>query len=229
MREQALDPRSAREAELVEVLSSYVEPRAVSYRFVVAFALLGLLGCVGVAWAASQAQTRPPIRFEPRAQETLARGIAAFERGQWDESERLLVAARESGQVPTQRLEDYLERLALVRRDSERLMRAEEALEVGEPERALALTALIAANSALFPQAELLGRAARARAEQMAAKKLAAQMDVEAARQASPVSVVRSDEPDPSRGAPPLQKKKPRREPRPTPSRPADRSGDADW
>jgi hypothetical protein len=228
MREPALDPRSAREAELVEVLSSYVEPRAVSYRFVVAFVLLGLLGCVGVAWAASQARTRPPVRFEPRAQETLARGVAAFERGQWDESERLLLAARESGQVPTQRLEDYLERLALVRRDSERLMRAEEALEVGEPERALALTALIAANSALFPQAELLGRAARARAEQLAAKKLAGQMDVEAARQASPVAVVRSDEAEPS-SAESTQKKKPRRGARTVQPRPADRSNDADW
>jgi hypothetical protein len=228
MREPALDPRSAREAELVEVLSSYVEPRAVSYRFVVAFVLLGLLGCVGVAWAASQARTRPPVRFEPRAQETLARGIAAFERGQWDESERLLLAARESGQVPTQRLEDYLERLALVRRDSERLMRAEEALEVEEPERALALTALIAANSALFPQAELLVRAARARAEQRAAKKLAGQMDVEAARQASPVAVVRSDEAEPS-SAESTQKKQPRRGARTVQPLPADRSNDADW
>ncbi len=237
MREEALDPRSAREAELVEVLSSYVEPRAVSYRFVIAFVLLGLLGCVAVAWAASQAETHPPIRFEPRAQETLARGIAAFERGQWDESERLLLAARESNQVPTQRLEDYLERLALVRRDSERLMRAEEALEVGEPERALALTALIAANSALFPQAELLSRSARARAEQLAAKKLTAQAQAEAPGSVREPMIdgrvaVQASEGDVARTAAPPQASEPqpkKRTPRTRPAPPVGRTNDGNW
>lgn len=226
MREEPLDARSAREAELVEVLSSYVEPRAVSYRFVVAFVVLGLLACVGVAWTASQARMRPPVRFEPRAHETLARGVAAFERGHWDESERLLLAARESGQVPTQRLEDYLERLALVRRDSERLVRAEEALNVDEPERALALTALITANSVLFPQAEVLGRAARARAAQLAANKQAAGM--QAAREASPAEM-ESDSSVPS-SEPALQKKpQVRRTPRTTAAPATNRGGDADW
>jgi hypothetical protein len=192
MQEEAVDPRSAREAELVEVLSSYVEPRAVSYRFVVGFVLVGLLGCVSVAWAASRAPLHVPLRFEPRAQEQLERGIVAFEHGDWDESERLLLAARASGQVAPQRLEDYLERLALVQRDSERLLRAEEALEVGEPERALALTGLIAANSAFFAQAEVLSRAARARADELIARKLAAQTDAEAARQASRAAAARS-------------------------------------
>jgi hypothetical protein len=185
MQEEPLDPRSAREAELVEVLSSYVEPRVVSYRFVVGFVLAGLLGCVSVAWAASQAPIHVPIRFEPRAQESLEQGVRAFERGDWDESERLLLAARASGQVAPQRLDDYLERLALVRRDSDRLLRAEEALEVGEPERALALTTLVAPNSAFFAQAEVLSRAARVRAEELLVKKQAAQLDAETARQES--------------------------------------------
>jgi hypothetical protein len=226
MQEEAIDPRSAREAELVEVLSSYVEPRAVSYRFVVGFVLVGLLGCVSVAWAASRAEMHVPLRFEPRAQEHLEQGIRAFERGDWDESERLLTAARQSGQVAPQRLEDYLERLALVRRDNERLLRAEEALEVGEPERALALTALIASNSAFFAPAEVLSRAARARAEELAAKKLAAQMDAEAVRQASRAAVVRTYVP----GSPvePPHTKPLRHGPRAHPSG-MDRSIDADW
>jgi hypothetical protein len=116
----------------------------------------------------------------------------AFERGDWDESERLLLAVRESGQVQPQRLDDYLERLALVRRDSDRLLRAEEALEVGEPERALALTALIAANSAFFAQAEVLSRAARARVDELIAKKQALQTDAEAARQGSRAAAART-------------------------------------
>jgi hypothetical protein len=227
MQEEAQDARSAREAELVEVLSSYVEPRVVSYRFVVAFVLLGLLGCVSVAWAASRAQLEVPLRFEPRAQQNLELGIRAFERGDWDESERLLLSARQSGQVAPQRLEDYLERLALVRRDSERLLRAEEALEVGEPERALALTALIASNSAFFAQAEVLSRTARARAEEIAAKKLAAQMDAEAARQASRAAVVRTYVPESPAEAPHVKTQ--RRAARTHPARGAGRDTDADW
>jgi hypothetical protein len=227
MQEEAQDARSAREAELVEVLSSYVEPRVVSYRFVVSFVVLGLLGCVSVAWAASQAQIHVPIRFEPGAQQNLEAGIKAFERGDWDESERLLLAARQSGQVAPQRLEDYLERLALVRRDSERLLRAEEALEVGEPERALALTALVASNSAFFAQAEVLSRAARARAEEIAAKKLANQMDAEAAHQASRAAVVRTYVPESPVEA--SHVKTPRRGARPPAVRGIDRNTDADW
>jgi len=191
MQEEA-DARSAREAELVEVLSSYVEPRVVSYRFVVGFVLVGLMGSVFVAWTASQAQMSAPIRFEPEAQENLERGIQAFERGEWDESERLLLAARQSGQVAPQRLDDYLERLALLRRDSERLLRAEEALEVGEPERALALAGLVAANSAFFAQAEVLSRAARAQAAEIAAKKAAAQSEAEAALKAARAAAARN-------------------------------------
>lgn len=227
MQEEVQDPRSAREAELVEVLSSYVEPRVVSYRFVVGFVLLGLLGCVSVAWAASQAQTHIPIRFEPRAQQNLELGIGAFERGDWDESERLLLSARQSGQVAPQRLDDYLERLALVRRDSERLLRAEEALEVGEPERALALTALVAANSAFYAQAEVLSRAARARAEEIAAKKLAAQMDTEATHQASRAAVVRTYVPESPAEASHVKTHK--RGARTPAARTGDRATDADW
>lgn len=226
MQDEALEARSAREAELVEVLSSYVEPQAVSYRFVVGFVLVGLLGCVSVAWAASRAEMHVPIRFEPGAQESLERGVRAFERGDWDESERLLLAARASAQVAPQRLEDYLERLALVRRDSDRLLRAEEALEVGDPERALALTTLVASNSAFFAQAEVLSRAARARAEELAAKKLAAQMDTEAARQASRPAAPRTFVPATPVEAPHLRPA--RRGPHTRPGG-LERGMDADW
>ena len=157
--------RGSREAALSEVLSSYVEPRSVSYRFVGAFVVLGLVGCISVAWAASAAPVAPPVRFEQGSSDLLGRGVAAFNHGEWDEAERLLRQAAESTPQPQPRLEDYMERLALIRHDGERLAHAEEALEADEPERALELLAGIGANSPLFAQAEVLGRAARAQAE----------------------------------------------------------------
>lgn len=157
--------RGSREAALSEVLSSYVEPRHVSYRFVAGFVVLGLVGCLSVAWAASALPAQPPVRFELGTSELMARGVAAFDRGDWDEAGRLLDQAAERAHQPVPRLQDYRERLALIRRDGERLAHAEDALEAEEPERALLLLAGIGANSPLFAQAEVLGRAARAQAQ----------------------------------------------------------------
>jgi hypothetical protein len=157
--------RGSREAALSEVLSSYVEPRNVSYRFVAAFVVLGLAGCLSIAWAASALPAQPPVRFEFGTSELMTRGVAAFNRGDWDEAERLLAQAAQRTHQPVPRLEDYRERLALIRRDGERLAHAEDALEADEPEQALWLLAGIGANSPLFAQAEVLGRAARAQAQ----------------------------------------------------------------
>lgn len=147
---------SPREAELHEVLASYVEPRAVSYGFVIAFVVLGLAGCVWMAWAVSRAPTQIPLRFERGASEALERGIAAFRRGDWDEAEHLLSQARQMAPEAALRLDDYLERLALIRRDQERLARAEAALAQGDLERALAFAGLIGPGSPLHDAAELL-------------------------------------------------------------------------
>ncbi|HEX6239434.1 MAG TPA: hypothetical protein VFZ61_01020 [Polyangiales bacterium] len=200
--------RGNREAALSEVLSSYVEPRSVSYRFVAAFVVLGLLGCISIAWAASAAPLEPPVRFEQGTSGLMERGVVAFNRGDWDEAERLLrqVAARSPQPLP--RLEDYMERLALIRRDGDRLAHAEEALEADEPERALEQLAAIGANSPLFAQAEVLGRAARAQVEAAAhareADRLEAEagrLEAEAERQASGGAVARTLPPAPE--APP--------------------------
>jgi hypothetical protein len=193
--------RSNREAALSEVLSSYVEPRAVSYRFVAAFVVLGLAGCVAIAWAASQIPTQLPVRFETGRSETLEQGVAAFNRGDWDDAERLLRQAAAYSPQAAARLDDYAERLALIRRDGERLARAEEALEANEPERALEQVALIGANSPLFAQAEVLSRAARAQAEASTLAKQAARLEAEAERQASRAAMARTFAPAPE--APP--------------------------
>jgi len=215
--------RGSREAALSEVLSSYVEPRAVSYRFVAAFVVAGLLGCVALAWAASQVPTRSPVRFEAGASDLMARGVAAFHRGDWDEAERLLREAAAHSPQAQARFADYAERLVLIRRDGERLARAEEALEAGDPERALDQLASIGANSPLFAQAEVLSRAARARAEALALIKQTAQLEAEAERQASRAAVARTFAPAPA--APP---------PRPSvrrtgPGQPARHVGEEAW
>lgn len=176
--------RALREAALSEVLSSYVEPRAVSYRFVAGFVVAGLLGCISVAWTASQLPSHAPARFEAAAPESLEKGIAAFNRGDWDEAERLLrKTAPHSPQVAA-RLEDYGERIALIRRDGERLARAEEALDGGDPEQALALAGTVGANSPLYAQAEVLSRAARAQAEAASLAQQAARLEHAASRSA---------------------------------------------
>src|SRR5688500_7621948 len=120
--QQEAEVRGSREAALSEVLSSYVEPRSVSYRFVGAFVVLGLLGCISIAWAASAVPLEPPVRFEQSASDLMARGVVAFNHGEWDDAERLLrqAAAQSPHSVPPPRLQDYMERLALIRRDGER-------------------------------------------------------------------------------------------------------------
>jgi hypothetical protein len=195
--QQEAEQRVGREAALHEVLSSYVERRAVSYRFVATFTVLGLLGSVALAWTASMATARPPLRFEAAGSELMQRGVAAFNRGDWDEAERLLrEAAQQSARVPA-RLEDYAERLALIRRDDERLARAEEALEADDPMRALEQVASVGANSPLFAQAEVLSRAARAQAEAEQLAEQAAQLEAEAERQASGTAMARTLPPAP--------------------------------
>jgi tetratricopeptide (TPR) repeat protein len=155
--------RLAREAELSEVLSSYADPRAVSYRFVTGFVLLGLLLCASVALAGARSVRQVPFRFEAAPPASFERGVAAYERGDWEDA---LKAMREAAKAsPAPRIADYVERLNLVHRDGERLAKAEEALDADEPERALVLAALVAPNSPLFAQAEGLGRKARARME----------------------------------------------------------------
>jgi hypothetical protein len=193
--------RGSREAALSEVLSSYVDGRSVSYRFVAGFVALGLLGCISIAWAASAAPVAPPVRFEQNVSELMERGVAAFNRSEWDEAERLLHQAASRVQRPPARLEDYIERLGLIRHDGERLAHAEEALEADEPERALELLAAIGANSPLFAQAEVLSRAARAQAESVVHARMTEQLEREAERQASEAAVARTSPPPPE--APP--------------------------
>jgi tetratricopeptide (TPR) repeat protein len=207
MQQEALDlearERLNREAALTEVLSSYVEPRAVSYRFVAAFVLAGLTLCGSIAWAASRALTDLPVRFEAAAEGGFERGVTAFNRGDWDEAERLLRQAASQSPHISARVADYADRLQLIRRDGERLARAEEALAVGVPEAALEQVQLIGANSPLFPQAEVLSRAARAQAEAALLAKQAAKLEAEAERQASRAAVARTFAPAPE--APPRQ------------------------
>lgn len=157
--------RAAREAELSEVLSSYVEPRAVSYTFVVSFVVVGLLLCVSVAWAASSRPRAPAFRIQEAAPESFERGVEAYRRNEWDEALQQMRQARAQASKPDPRVDDYIERLELIRVDGERLARAEEALAADHPARALALAGLIAPNSPLFPQAELLERTARAQVQ----------------------------------------------------------------
>jgi len=159
------EARAAREAELLQVLSSYADPRAVSYRFVLAFVLLGLLLSASVAFAGARSRRQQPFRFEAAMPASFARGVRAYENGDWDEALKAMQEAQRASTVPAPRLVDYIERLALVQRDGERLAKADEALDADEPERALVLAALVAPNSPLFSQAEGLGRKARARLE----------------------------------------------------------------
>jgi hypothetical protein len=203
------EQRVSREAALSEVLSSYIERRAVSYRFVAVFVVLGLVGSVTLAWTASMATARPSLRFEAAGSELMRRGVAAFDRGDWDEAERILREAAEAAPRVPVRLSDYAERLALIRRDGERLARAEEALEADSPARALAQVALIGANSPLFAQAEVLSRAARAQAEAELLAEQAAQLEAEAERQASRAAVARALPPAPA--APPPRSVRPHR------------------
>jgi hypothetical protein len=163
--QQNLEDGGAREAELVEVLASYAEPRAVSFRFVAVFALLGLLACASLAWLTARAPRRVPLRFEPEPTASFQRGVQAFRSGDFREALHFMREAQSALRHPVPRVEDYIERLELIRRDEERLERAEQALEANEPARALALTALFAPNSPLFAQAEGLGRNARAQLE----------------------------------------------------------------
>jgi hypothetical protein len=160
--QEIVDDGGAREAELLEVLSNYAEPRAVSFRFVVAFVLLGLVGCASLAWLVAGAPRREPLRFEPPPASGFQRGVGAFHAADWDEALRSMREAQAAMDEPLPRLEDFIERLELTLRDEERLSRAEQALAGNEPERALAVAALIAPNSLLFAQAESLQRKARA-------------------------------------------------------------------
>lgn len=157
--------RLAREAELSEVLSSYADPRAVSYRFVLGLTLAGLLLSASVALAGARSTKRVPFRLEGPPPAAFARGVAAYERGDWEEALLSLREACRAGQARPARVDDYMERLALVQRDGERLTNAEEALDADEPERALVLASMVAPNSPLFAQAEGLGRKARAQME----------------------------------------------------------------
>jgi hypothetical protein len=160
MQENAEDG-GAREAELLEVLSAYAEPRAVSFRFVAGFVLLGLVSCASLAWLVAGAPRREPLRLEPSAAAGFQRGVGAFRAADWDEALRLMREAQSALDEPLPRVEDFVERLELILRDEERLSRVEQALAESDPARALSVAALIAPNSPLFAQAEGLERKAR--------------------------------------------------------------------
>lgn len=210
--------RAAREAELAEVLSSYADPRIVSYRFVVGFVVVGLLGSALVASTFAGRPLRQPLRFEAPAPEAYAHGVAAYQRGDWHEAELAMHDAARRAAGPAPRVADYLERLDLVHQDGDRLSKAEEALEADEPERALVLVAQVASSSPLFAQAEGLGRKARARME------LDMRTDPVLHEEAEPVLIDPRPEPAVNDG-----KRRPRARPRPVIVKPPEPSYEGAW
>jgi TPR repeat protein len=120
--------RLARDAELSEVLSSYADPRTVSYAFVLGFTLFGLALSALVALAGARATKQVPFRLEAAPPAAYARGVAAYERGDWEEALQALREASSAGAAGSARIDDYIERLTIVQRDGDRLSNAEEAL-----------------------------------------------------------------------------------------------------
>jgi hypothetical protein len=131
---------------------------------VLAGAALCLLMAVS---AAGMPQGAPPARAAEADPKVFGRGVLAYQNGEWEDAE---VAFREViTRTPNHaRALDYLERLSLIRRDAERIRRAEEALVAGEPRRASLLASSVAANSPLFAQSERLARSAHDQLEHTA-------------------------------------------------------------
>jgi tetratricopeptide (TPR) repeat protein len=121
----------------------------------------GLVLCAATSLAVSGLPRGAPRARSPDGEAVaIARGVEAYQRDEWEVAEG---AFREvlAGAPGHARAQDYLERLALIRRDAERLRRAEEALVAGEPERASLLASAVAPNSPLFAQSERVARGAR--------------------------------------------------------------------
>jgi hypothetical protein len=180
--QENVDEGGSREAELLEVLSAYAEPRVVSFRFVAAFVLLGLLGCASLAWLAAGAPRHQPLRFEAAPAAGFQRGVGAFRAADWDEALRLMREAQGALDEPLPRVEDFIDRLELIRRDEERLVRVEQALAANDAARALGVAGLIAPNSPLFAQAEGLSRRARVQLQSSSPNEPPAQSQAEGAQ-----------------------------------------------
>jgi hypothetical protein len=140
-------------------------PAPTGWASVVALVVLGLVLCSAVAATVARLPRHAPRPRSPEGESgTISRGVEAYRRGEWEAAEGAFreVLVQAPGHA---RAQDYLERLAMIRRDAERLRRAEEALVAGEPERASLLASAVAPNSPLFAQSE---RVARSASEQLA-------------------------------------------------------------
>jgi hypothetical protein len=134
--------------------------RPLGWVWVGALVALGLALCAGGALAVASVAPKPRLPSAPQADpRAFSDAVGAYERGEWEQAE--LAFRKVLEQAPGHaRAEDYLERLALTRRDAERLAQAEEALVRGEPRRASQLASAVAPNSPLFAQAERVARSA---------------------------------------------------------------------
>jgi hypothetical protein len=155
-------PERASLDAVLSSLGSRPSARPVGWGLVATLVLVG--GGVSLALGATFAHmvTRPrQITEAPVDQALQSAAIAAYEKQDWDAAERQFELIRLRFPDNT-RARDYLERIALTRRDAELLALAEEALVGGRKEQAEGLAARIAPNSELFAQAESLARNARA-------------------------------------------------------------------
>src|SRR5688500_5535044 len=154
MAEPSFDPK----AELASLGAPRSQP--LSWAAVASLVLLGLAMCAGAAVAAGSVAARPRPRPAPQADPTLlAEAVQAYEAGEWEEAERAFRKVLEQAPEPA-RAQDYLDRLALTRKDAERLTQAEEALVAGDPRLASQLASAVAPSSPLFAQAERVARSA---------------------------------------------------------------------
>jgi tetratricopeptide (TPR) repeat protein len=132
-----------------------------SWAGVAALVVLGLSLCAGGALAVASVVPKPRVEPTPPVDAALlAQGVEAYERGEWEQAEQAFrkILTQAPGHA---RAEYYLERLALTRKDAERLTQAEEALVAGDPHRASQLALAVAPNSPLFAQAERVARSAQ--------------------------------------------------------------------
>jgi hypothetical protein len=140
-------------------------PAPVGWASVAALVAAGLFLCSATTLAVARLPRHAPRARSPEGEAgAIARGVEAYKRGEWEAAEGAFrdVLAQAPGHA---RAQDYLERLALIRRDAERLRRAEEALVAGDPQRASLLASAVAPNSPLFAQSD---RVARSASEQLA-------------------------------------------------------------
>lgn len=160
-----LRPPESRDGADLELTVGRSEPKPLSWPSVAALTLVGGALIVGFVGSVAHGPKRP-VREAHAAQDIpeLGAAIEAYRAQQWDDAERMFQAiqARHPGDG---RVQSYLERIALTRRDAERLAQAEEALVAGDLERARTLAAAVPPNSALFAQAERLARGAGGDAE----------------------------------------------------------------